>query len=134
LRCAVTTITSLSDARDKKNINPLPLGLEFINDLNPVEFDWNMRDGGKVDIHDFGFIAQELKASQVKLGITVPNLVYESNPDRLEASYGALLPLIVKSIQELKSENNALKSENNSFKSEIETLKLEFEKLKQNTV
>jgi len=102
LRCAQTTITSISDQRDKKNIVPLPIGLEFINELNPVEFDWNMRDGGKVDIHEFGFIAQELKSAQEKLGIKVPNLVYESNPDKLEASYGTLLPVMVKAIQELK--------------------------------
>jgi len=61
-----------------------------------------MRDGGKVDIHEFGFIAQELKSAQEKLGIKVPNLVYESNPDKLEASYGTLLPVMVKAIQELK--------------------------------
>jgi len=102
LRCAQTTITAISDQRDKKNIVPLPIGLEFINELNPVEFDWNMRDGGKVDIHEFGFIAQELKSAQEKLGIKVPNLVYEANPDKLEASYGTLLPVMVKAIQELK--------------------------------
>jgi hypothetical protein len=122
LRCAAS-LTSLSDARDKKNINPLPVGLDFISDLNPVEFDWNMRDGGKVNIHEFGFIAQELKANQEKLGITVPNLVYDSNPDRLEASYGTLIPIMVKAIKELKSENNTFKSEIEILKSEIEILK-----------
>jgi hypothetical protein len=123
LRCQVQSISSLSDARDKKNINPLPVGLEFISDLNPVEFDWNMRDGGKVDIHEFGFIAQELKASQEKLGITVPNLVYESNPEKLEASYGALLPIMVKATKELKTTIDYLMSEIEMLKSEIAILK-----------
>jgi hypothetical protein len=109
LRCQVQTITAISDARDKNNINPLPIGIDFINDLNPVEFDWNKRDGSKVDIHDIGFIAQELKASQEKLGVTVPKLLYESNPDRLEASYGTLLPIMVKAIKELKLELEQLK-------------------------
>jgi len=33
LRCAVTTITSLSDARDKKEVTELRTGLDFINAL-----------------------------------------------------------------------------------------------------
>jgi cytoskeletal protein CcmA (bactofilin family) len=102
LRCNVQTITSLSDSRDKKNIQKIPLGLEFINDLNPVEFEWNSRDGLKVDEKDFGFIAQELKKSQENFGITVPKLVYEENPDKLEASYGILIPIMVNAIKELK--------------------------------
>ena len=40
LRCAVTSITSLSDARDKKEIVELPVGLEFIKSLKPVSFVW----------------------------------------------------------------------------------------------
>jgi len=103
LRCQVTTITSLSDARDKTNISDLPAGLTFVNALRPVAFTWNMRDGGKVDIPDTGFIAQDLKAVQEDTGITIPGLVYESNPDSLEASYGKLLPVLVKAIQELSA-------------------------------
>jgi len=43
LRCAVTSITSLSDARDKKDIKELGAGLEFVEALRPVEFTWNDR-------------------------------------------------------------------------------------------
>jgi hypothetical protein len=111
LRCQVTTITSLSDARDKTNISDLPAGLTFVNALRPVAFTWNMRDGGKVDIPDTGFIAQDLKAVQEQTGITIPGLVYESNPDSLEASYGKLLPVLVKAIQELSAEVESLKAQ-----------------------
>jgi hypothetical protein len=104
LRCQVTTITALSDARDKKDITPLQAGIEFIKKLNPVNFIWNMRDGGKVDIADAGFIAQELKQAQIDTGITIPNLVFEGNPDKLEAGYGALLPVLVKAIQEQQAQ------------------------------
>jgi len=103
LNCQVQTISGLSDARDKDNIKPITQGLDFINDLNPVKFTWNMRDGGKVGIDEFGFIAQELKETQEKLGV-VPNLVNDSNPEKLLASYGTLLPVMVKAIQELKAE------------------------------
>lgn len=102
LRCATTTITSLSDARDKTNIEPIPAGLDFINSLNPVKFTWNTRDGGKVGIDEFGFIAQELRSAQEENGINYPNLVSTHNPNRLEASYGTLIPSMVKAIQELK--------------------------------
>lgn len=110
LRCQVTTITALSDVRDKTNINELPAGLGFVKALRPVEFDWNMRDGGKVGEHDTGFIAQDLKAAQEATGINIPGLVYESNPDRLEAGYGKLIPVLVKAIQELSAEVESLKS------------------------
>ena len=102
LRCATNTITALSDGRDKKSIEPIPAGLEFIDKLNPVKFAWNTRDGSKVDIDEFGFIAQDLLKTQETTGIYVPNLVNTENPDRLEASYGTLLPIMIKAIQELK--------------------------------
>lgn len=111
LRCQVTTISSLSDQRDKKNIQDIPAGLEFVNALRPVEFDWNMRDGGKIDIHEFGFIAQELYQAQIDTGITVPNLVSTENPEKLEASPGTLLPILVRAIQELSEQIEVLKEQ-----------------------
>ena len=34
----------------------------------------------------------------------------DSNPDKLEAKQGKLIPVLVKAIQELSAENNALKA------------------------
>ena len=110
LRCQVTTITSLSDARDKTNIVDIPAGLSFVQALRPVSFDWNMRNGKKVGIQEFGFIAQDLQQAQVEQGVTVPNLVSTENPDKLEASAGTLIPVLVKAIQELKAEFDAYKA------------------------
>lgn len=112
LRCAQTTITSLSDARDKKDVVDLRAGLDFINGLRPVEFVWDDRDEeGRHDVSDFGFIAQDLKAAQEDADMAdVLKLVYESNPEKLEASYGKLLPIMVKAIQELSKELNELKT------------------------
>jgi hypothetical protein len=111
LRCQVTSITSLSDARDKTDIAPLNAGLNFINNLNPVRFTWNTRDGAKVGIEDTGFIAQDLKSVQEKTGIVIPELVYESNPDKLEAAYGKLVPVLVKAIQELTARIEVLEAQ-----------------------
>jgi len=104
LRCQVTTITSLSDARDKANVQPLDAGLEFVNALKPVRFTWAMRDGGKVGEADTGFIAQDLQAVQVDTGMPIPGLVYAENPEKLEAGYGKLLPVLVKAIQDLSAQ------------------------------
>lgn len=112
LRCAVTSITSLSDARDKKDVTDLRAGLDFVNKLRPVEFVWDDRnEDGKHDIVDFGFIAQDLKAAQEEAEMQdVLKLVYDSNPEKLEASYGKLIPILVKAVQELSAEVKLLKS------------------------
>jgi hypothetical protein len=112
IRAAVTTITSLSDARDKKQITELSAGLNFVKGLKPVEFVWNDRDeNGRHDIKDFGFIAQDLKKAQedAELAETL-KLVYEENPEKLEASYGKLIPVLVKAIQELTAKVEALEA------------------------
>jgi hypothetical protein len=111
LRCQVTTITALSDARDKTNVADLSAGLGFVNALRPVKFDWNMRDGGKVGVPDTGFIAQDLQSVQAATGVEIPGLVYAENPDRLEAGYGKLIPVLVKAVQELSAEVERLKSQ-----------------------
>ena len=118
LRCQVTTITSLSDARDKTNIVTIPAGLDIINALRPVAFDWNTRDGQKVGIHEFGFIAQELQEAQESTGITVPNLVSTENPEKLEASAGTLLPVLVSAVQELTTIVKDLQEEIAALKAE----------------
>jgi hypothetical protein len=115
----VTTITSLSDARDKKEITSLRAGLDFVSKLRPVSFTWDSRDGGKVDIEDAGFIAQELLAVQEETGIVIPNLVSQENPDRLEAGYGTLLPVLVNAVQELTGMVKELQDEITTLKSPI---------------
>jgi endosialidase-like protein len=118
LRCNVTTITSLSDARDKKNIQELPLGLDFVMKLKPRQFNWdkrewyenNVSDGSKMkETPTAGFIAQELDEAQTKENVEWLNLVLKDNPEKFEATPGNLLPVMVKAIQELKKENDELK-------------------------
>jgi len=111
LRCNVQTISSLSDARDKTNVIDLPEGLDFVTKLRPVKFEWATRDGnGKDGLFEHGFIAQDLQAAQKENDADYLNIVMDENPDRLEASYGKLVPILVKAIQELTMEVNKLKS------------------------
>ena len=104
--CAVQVISTLSDERDKKEIETITYGLNYINEINPVQFKWNMRDGGKIDIPEIGFTAQNLKKGQEKLNINIPNLVNEDDPNRLLVGQGYLMPILVKSVQELSEQLN----------------------------
>lgn len=106
LRCNVTSITSLSDARDKTNIEESTYGLDLVKSLKPVTFEWDTRDGVKKGIKDLGFIAQDLK----ELDDEHLGLVYDENPDKLEATYGRLIPVLVKAIQEMSKEIETLKT------------------------
>ncbi len=137
LRCNVQTITSLSDVRDKKNIQDLTLGLDFITKLKPRQFNWDKRDwyeGGVADGSKMneeqtaGFIAQEFDEVQNSEHAEWLNLVLKDNPDKWEATYGNLLPVMVKAIQELKTEKDSeiakLNEENQKLKAEVEDLKI----------
>jgi hypothetical protein len=149
LRCAVTTITSLSDERDKKNIKDLNLGIEFLMKIRPRQFNWDKREWYGNNISDgtkmkeeptAGFIAQELDEAQTTSEAEWLNLVLKDNPEKWEATPGNLLPIMVKAIQDLKAEkdneikklkteNEQLKSNNEKLSSEIESLKSVSEKL-----
>lgn len=113
LRCAATVITALSDRRDKTEIVKLAEGIEFIKKLKPVSYTWNTRDKSKVGSKAVGFIAQDLLDLQQNSAIGDNlDLVTYNNPDRLEARYGNLLPVIVKGIQEQQELIEALQKSN----------------------
>jgi len=101
LRCNVTSISSLSDIRDKTEIIDSPYGLDFINTIQPRQYKWETRDGNVKDGSTrIGFIAQELleacQGENDKL-----DLVMTDNPEKLEANYSNLLPIMVQAIKDL---------------------------------
>ena len=111
LRCNDTTISTLSDQRDKTAIEDLPYGLSFINDLRPVKFTWNRRDGSMGDRPEIGFIAQELYDVELDhSSTTLTRLVSWENPERLEARPMATYPILVKAVQELSAKCDALEA------------------------
>ena len=101
----VTQNGSPSDIKYKENIKTISNGIDKIQKLNPVEFDWN----DKSDAHkigkkeDAGFIAQEVQK-------VLPNLVNENVDGDLALNYEGIIPYLVQSIQELKKEIEILKS------------------------
>jgi hypothetical protein len=113
LRCNDTSISSLSDARDKTEIVDSPYGLAFINTVKPRQFKWQSRDGNAKDGRThLGFIAQELLEA-ADGNNAVLNLVTTENPEKLEADYGKLLPIAIKAIQELSAKVAALEAQLN---------------------
>ncbi len=83
--------------------------MDFINQTRPVRFKWDKRNAldndPKQGTTNYGFIAQEL----LEIGNNDEHrLVYESDPDKLEARYSNLIPILTKAIQELSTENKAL--------------------------
>jgi len=102
--------------------------------LKPRQFNWDRRDWYQNNISDgskmkqtptAGFIAQELDAVQTKENAEWLNLVLKSNPDKLEATYGNLLPVMVKAIQDIKKEKDEqiarLQAENNILVKRLES-------------
>jgi len=142
LRCNVTTITSLSDARDKKNIKGLSLGIDFLMKIKPRQFCWDKREWYEGNISDkskmmeeptAGFIAQELNEAQTEAEAEWLNLVLKDNPEKWEATPGNLLPIIVKAIQDLNIKCEELKAENEHLKyllSDINKIKEQFAEIK----
>jgi hypothetical protein len=110
LRCQQTSITALSDRRDKKDIQDLTLGLNFVENLKPVKFTWAMRDGNPRNDSEAGFIAQDLLQNSKDFNCEWANLVLTNNPERLEASPGKLIPILVKAIQELSAKVKELEN------------------------
>ena len=132
LRCQQNTITALSDERDKKDIVDLDKGLDTIMALKPRKFVWDPRQVVKkqetterdendrpiivendvmvtpsiAGTKDIGFVAQELQ----EVDDDFLRLVYSVNPEKLEASYGRLVPVLVKAVQELSAKVTALEN------------------------
>lgn len=117
-----------SDKREKTNISPSVLGLDFINALNPVSYKWNIGSNKVVETDSqgevvkvesvpgkrthFGLIAQEVKAALpqgVDFGGWV--LTNEENVNSQQAlRYDQFIAPLIKAIQELSAEVAVLKS------------------------
>jgi len=123
-----TTITAPSDERYKEDITDSTAGLSFINDLRPVTYKWKKEkdipttqkayvEGSEKrvmnDYTNHGFIAQEVKAvidnhPELKDGF---DMWMEDEADgRQRLGPSALIPVLVKAIQELTARVAELES------------------------
>jgi len=129
LRCNDTTISGLSDQRDKAEITDLPeeAGLSLINSLRPVTYFWDRRewyddgvtDGSKIK-RDYrtwksnsglrqGFIAQEVETAITGIKCLEDSQVVSGTVDKKEFAPQHLLTNAIKAIQQLSKENESLK-------------------------
>jgi hypothetical protein len=122
-----TTWSTVSDERYKKDIVDSTAGLSFINDLKPRTFKYktlgelpNTFDAYKADSVEVfkntntnhGFIAQEVKTAidahaEIKDGFSLWDNREDGSQEVAEA---ALIPVLVKAMQELSAKNDALEA------------------------
>jgi len=88
-----------SDRRFKENINDSDLGLEFINKVRPVKYNF------KEDKHDgktkYGIIAQEVLEVLKNSNNEDSSFIETDNSDKLGADYIQFIAPLIKSVQEL---------------------------------
>jgi len=95
---SATAYNTSSDAR-LKDITGEARGLEVINELNPVAYDWKA-DGKS----DEGLIAQEVKE-------LVPNAVSETEDGYYQMDYSKLVTPLIKAVQEQQKQIEELKQQ-----------------------
>jgi len=103
-----TTIQSLSDARVKENVRTATEGLSVIDALRPVRFDFKNGFGNNRK-NQLGFVAQEVEAVFPD-AVDVMGDKDENGDPYKSVGPAALIPVLVKAIQELKADNDALKA------------------------
>jgi hypothetical protein len=86
-----TEFNSLSDVSVKTNVNEITTGLDVVNAIAGVEFDW--KDNGH---HSAGVIAQELEK-------VLPHLVSTSSEGMKSVNYAGLTAYLLSAIKELNS-------------------------------
>lgn len=108
--------TITSDRRWKSDIQSSNLGLNFISKLRPVSYFRNNDDKQKTE---YGFIAQEVEDVLKGSGVENSGMLIISDEGMYELRYNDLLAPMVKSIQELKAENDELKNKNVSLEERL---------------
>jgi len=90
--------TVVSDARDKINFAPVPHGLEFVKALQPTAYQFRTaRDSEETNGRvRYGFKAQDVLALEGANPVIVDN----EDADKLRMIDTALIPVLVKAIQE----------------------------------
>ena len=123
--------TVTSDGRDKTDIEPFAMGLDFINELKPVTYRWDMRcnyanktpDGThKKPELSAGFIAQDVEKLEREYGFKVEDktsvITHVSSNGDYGLTYEKFIPVLTKAVQELSAQITTLQQEINTLKGE----------------
>lgn len=94
---ATSGVISTSDRDYKKDIKASDLGLNFVDQLNPVTFKYK-----KGERTHYGLIAQEVEKTVNEMGIDTTDFAVITKDDNgYGMRYTELIPILIKSIQEL---------------------------------
>ena len=123
-----------SDVRLKRNIESTTLGLDFINDLRPVKFQWkpsnevpkimtseyNEENQKNLDYTSHGFIAQEVKEAIDKHGDQTFGgwHIDETDNETQRVKKNMFVMPLIKAVQELSAQVTTLQNEVNTLKGE----------------
>lgn len=94
---------SNGDDRHKENVQNIPLGLDFINKVRPVEY---IRINSEIKKKEWGVIAQELQRTIEEEAYENASIVEKDNnkDEYLYISYNQIIAPMIKAIQELSEE------------------------------
>lgn len=99
--------TVTSDERDKTEVQPIALGLDFITQLEPVSF--RFKESRETEVATgptrYGFLAQQV----LEVEGENPVVVDIEDPNNLKITDANLIPILVQAIKELKAEIEDLK-------------------------
>ena len=132
------SLTDASDIRIKKNIKDFSLGLDFINKLRTVSFNfrapsewdeglkikqwWYQRDRPEprtdVDMVRIGFIAQEVKEVLGDVESNIHIINGDEADDKQSLDYTKFVIPLTKAVQELSAKVDTMQTEINTLKAE----------------
>jgi hypothetical protein len=122
--------TVTSDERDKADRSNLTLGLNEVNQMNPISYKWDMRsdyfvfdDDGNITSKptpdgthkesqvNIGFSAQELRTIFEAAGAPANSIVNTEDDENLKVKESALIPVLVNAIKELSTKCDSLQAQ-----------------------
>jgi hypothetical protein len=106
----ILTNSNPSDQNLKQNIQSMIGGTVFVNELNPVSFEWKSEANGTGT--KYGFIAQEVQQ-------VIPEIVSTDSTGTIGLDTVSMIPFLVKAIKEQQEVINTLKVEIQNIKSEL---------------
>ena len=111
---STNTWTITSDSRVKENVQPYTKGLDVINQINPVTYDYNGKAGFQKIKGNVGIIAQDVKDLLPESISTYFKKLDETDTAETELynfNSHALTYVLINAIKELKAEIDLLKSQ-----------------------
>jgi hypothetical protein len=134
--------TVASDKRDKTDVEAVKMGLDFVNKLEPVTYQWDKRTkyvdnddliNNKIDLNtvvhdgthkedwrDVGFLAQDVEKLEEEYGHKMSDktnlTTYMSEDGAYGLTYAKFVPILTKAVQELSAKVEAQQSEIDALK------------------